>query len=180
MEADIPYTLTRSIRRTLISPYPCQNLLFFFLMIFILTRLRRNLNLNVVLIYTFLMNEDVDIFHVFVGHLYFFFFSFFISFFVLVVWDRFSLCSSDCSETHPVDQTGLKLTDLAASASWVLWLKACATVTWPSFWFLFCFILRHLTNLPTMASNSLWRAGLLWMCNPPASTSTNKALNWIV
>jgi hypothetical protein len=44
--------------------------------------------------------------------------------------DRFSLCSPGCLETHFVDQAGLKLRDLPASASRVLGLKVCATTTW--------------------------------------------------
>jgi hypothetical protein len=41
--------------------------------------------------------------------------------------DRVSLCSSGCPRTHFVDQAGLKLRDLPASASRVLGLKVCAT-----------------------------------------------------
>lgn len=43
--------------------------------------------------------------------------------------DRVSLCSSGCPGTHFVDQTGLKLRNLPASASQVLGLKVCATTT---------------------------------------------------
>jgi hypothetical protein len=42
--------------------------------------------------------------------------------------DRVSLCSSGCPETHSVDQAGLELRNLPASASQVLGLKAC-TIT---------------------------------------------------
>jgi hypothetical protein len=45
----------------------------------------------------------------------------------LVFWDRVSLYSSGCPGTHFVDQAGLKLRNLPASASQVLGLKACAT-----------------------------------------------------
>jgi hypothetical protein len=38
-----------------------------------------------------------------------------------------SLCSPGCPGTHSVDQAGLKLRNLPASASRVLGLKACAT-----------------------------------------------------
>jgi hypothetical protein len=53
--------------------------------------------------------------------------------FVLFCWflvyrDRVSLCSPDCSGTHSVDQAGLELRNLPASASQVLGLKACATM----------------------------------------------------
>jgi hypothetical protein len=49
--------------------------------------------------------------------------------------DRVSLCSPGCPGTHSVDQTGLELRNLPASASWMLGLKACATT--PSLFFLF-------------------------------------------
>jgi hypothetical protein len=63
------------------------------------------------------------------------FFSFFFSFlffsFLFVCFllfrDRVSLCISGCSGTHFVDQAGLKLRNLPASASQVLGLKASAT-----------------------------------------------------
>ena len=42
--------------------------------------------------------------------------------------DRVSLYSSGCPETHSVDQAGLELRNLPASASRVLGLKACATM----------------------------------------------------
>ena len=45
--------------------------------------------------------------------------------------DRVSLCSPDFPGTHSVDQAGLKLRKLPASASQVLGLKACATTARP-------------------------------------------------
>jgi hypothetical protein len=42
-------------------------------------------------------------------------------------WDRVSLCSSGCPRTHSVDQAGLELRNLPASASRVLGLKVCTT-----------------------------------------------------
>jgi hypothetical protein len=42
-------------------------------------------------------------------------------------WDRVSLCTPGCPGTLSVDQTGLKLRDWPASASWVLGLKVCTT-----------------------------------------------------
>jgi hypothetical protein len=48
-------------------------------------------------------------------------------FFFLVFRDRVSLCSLGCPGTHSVDQAGLELRNLPASASRVLGLKACAT-----------------------------------------------------
>jgi hypothetical protein len=41
--------------------------------------------------------------------------------------DRVSLYSSGCPGTHSIDQAGLELRNLPASASQVLGLKACAT-----------------------------------------------------
>jgi hypothetical protein len=48
-------------------------------------------------------------------------------FFFLVFRDRVSLYSPGCPGTHSVDQVGLKLRNLPASASRVLGLKVCAT-----------------------------------------------------
>jgi hypothetical protein len=45
----------------------------------------------------------------------------------LVFRDRVSLCSPCCPGTHFVDQAGLELSNLPASASRVLGLKVCAT-----------------------------------------------------
>jgi hypothetical protein len=52
---------------------------------------------------------------------------FFFFFFFLVFRDRVSLCSLGCAGTHSVDQAGLELRNLPASASQVLGLKVCAT-----------------------------------------------------
>jgi hypothetical protein len=51
---------------------------------------------------------------------------FFLSFFFIFLFfqDRVSLYSPDCPGTHFVDQAGLKLRNLPASASRVLGLKA--------------------------------------------------------
>jgi hypothetical protein len=38
------------------------------------------------------------------------------------------VCSPGCPGTHSVDQAGLELINLSASASQVLGLKACATI----------------------------------------------------
>jgi hypothetical protein len=48
--------------------------------------------------------------------------------FVFVFQDRVSLYSPGCPGTHFVDQAGLELRNLPASASQVLGLKACATI----------------------------------------------------
>jgi hypothetical protein len=48
-------------------------------------------------------------------------------FFFLVFRDRVSLFSPGCPGTHSVDQAGLELRNLPASASQVLGIKACAT-----------------------------------------------------
>jgi hypothetical protein len=50
------------------------------------------------------------------------------SFFFFFFQDRVSLYSSGCLGTHFVDQAGLELRNLPASASRVLGLKACATM----------------------------------------------------
>jgi hypothetical protein len=55
------------------------------------------------------------------------FFCFVLGFFVFR--DRVCLYSPGCPETHFVDQSGLELRNLPASASQVLVLKACATMS---------------------------------------------------
>jgi hypothetical protein len=47
--------------------------------------------------------------------------------YILVFQDRVSLYSPGCPGTHFVDQAGLELRNLPASAFQVLGLKACAT-----------------------------------------------------
>ena len=47
------------------------------------------------------------------------------------VQDRVSLYRPGCSGTHSLDQAGLELRNLPASASQMLGLKACATTAWP-------------------------------------------------
>jgi hypothetical protein len=47
--------------------------------------------------------------------------------FVFVFQDRVSLCSLGCPGIYSVDQAGLELRDLSASASRVLGLKVCTT-----------------------------------------------------
>jgi hypothetical protein len=49
--------------------------------------------------------------------------------FCFVFRDRVSLYSPGCPGTHFVDQAGLKLKNLPASASRVLELKECATMS---------------------------------------------------
>jgi hypothetical protein len=56
-------------------------------------------------------------------------------FFFLVSLDRVSLCSPGCPGTHSVDQAGLELRNLPASASRVMGLKACATTAWFALFF---------------------------------------------
>jgi hypothetical protein len=60
---------------------------------------------------------------IFFAALYFYFF-----FLFLVFRDKVSLYSLGCPGTHFVDQAGLELRNLPASASQVLGLKACATM----------------------------------------------------
>ena len=52
---------------------------------------------------------------------------FFVVVLVLFFQDRVSLCSPGCPGTHSVDQAGLELRNLPASASQVLELKVCTT-----------------------------------------------------
>jgi hypothetical protein len=54
----------------------------------------------------------------------------FVLFYFVFLRERVSLYSPGCSGTHFVDQTGLKLRNLPASAFKVLGLKACASNTW--------------------------------------------------
>jgi hypothetical protein len=60
------------------------------------------------------------------GNVCFFVFCLFVLF-CFVFQDRVSLCSPGCPGTHFVDQAGLELRNLPASASQVLGLKAYAT-----------------------------------------------------
>jgi hypothetical protein len=53
--------------------------------------------------------------------------TFFLFFCFVLFQDRVSLCSPGCPGTHSVDQAGLELGNLPASASQVLGSKACAT-----------------------------------------------------
>jgi hypothetical protein len=59
--------------------------------------------------------------------LFLFLFFVFVFVFVFVFRDRVSLCSPGCPGTHSVEQAGLELRNLPASASQVLGLQACAT-----------------------------------------------------
>jgi hypothetical protein len=52
---------------------------------------------------------------------------FFIYFYFLFFRDTVSLYSPGCLGNHVVDQAGLELKNMPASASWVLGLKVCAT-----------------------------------------------------
>ena len=51
----------------------------------------------------------------------------FVCLFVCLFRDRVSLNGCGCPETHSIDQAGLELRNLSASASQVLGLKACVT-----------------------------------------------------
>jgi hypothetical protein len=55
----------------------------------------------------------------------------------LLFRDRVSLCSPSCPGTHSLDQAGLKLRNLPASASRVLGLKACTTMPGTLFFLIF-------------------------------------------
>jgi hypothetical protein len=58
-------------------------------------------------------------------------------YYILIFRDRVSLYSPGCLGTHFVDQAGLELRNLPASASQVLGLKACATT--PGFIYVFIY-----------------------------------------
>jgi hypothetical protein len=62
--------------------------------------------------------------------------------FGLISSDRVSLCSPGCPGTHCVDQAGLELRNLPASASQVLGLKGCTTTAQP-LTLGFCSLLRQ-------------------------------------
>jgi hypothetical protein len=69
-------------------------------------------------------------------------------FFFFFLRDRVSLCSPGCPGTQFVDQAGLELRNLPASASQVLGLKACATTPGPAFCFKWLkFLFGFLKNL---------------------------------
>jgi hypothetical protein len=60
--------------------------------------------------------------------MFFFFFIFLLFIYLFLVFrDRVFLCSLGYSGTHSVDQAGLELRNLPASASQVLGLKVCTT-----------------------------------------------------
>jgi hypothetical protein len=71
---------------------------------------------------------------------WFWFFCLFVCLFFVFCFfrDRISLYSPDCPGTHSVDQAGLELRNLPASASQsqVLGLKVCTTTAWIFFFFL--------------------------------------------
>jgi hypothetical protein len=62
--------------------------------------------------------------------LFLFIFGFFLVLVLVFFRDRVSLYSPGCPGTHFVDQAGLEIRNLPASASRVLGLKACATTAW--------------------------------------------------
>jgi hypothetical protein len=67
-------------------------------------------------------------------------------FFFFFPRDRVSLCSPGCPGTHSVDQAGLELSNLPASASQVLGLKARATTARSSCFFNLLYI-RHVATV---------------------------------
>jgi hypothetical protein len=67
--------------------------------------------------------------------LFYFILFYFILFYFILFRDRVSLCSPGCPGTHSVDQAGLELRSLPASASRVLGLKVCATTAWLTYSF---------------------------------------------
>jgi hypothetical protein len=63
---------------------------------------------------------------------------------VCVFQDRISLCKPGCLGTHSVDQAGLELGDLLASASQVLEIKGCITTARLQFYFILLYWLEFL------------------------------------
>ena len=80
----------------------------------------------------------------------------------LVFRGRVSLCGPGCPGTHSVDQAGLELRNLPASATQVLGLKACATTARPSVSLLgTCFQVKmrklvHLTCISLSCKLQFW------------------------
>jgi hypothetical protein len=71
---------------------------------------------------------------------------FFFFFFFLVFRDRVSLYSPNCPGTRFVDQAGLELRNLPASASRVQGLKVCATMPGSLLYFLRCIYFLFYVN----------------------------------
>jgi hypothetical protein len=75
-------------------------------------------------------------------------------FFLMVFQDRVSLCSPGCPGAHSVDQAGLELRNLPASASRVLGLKACTTTpSANSFIIKLARILFHINDLDSQTGD---------------------------
>jgi hypothetical protein len=75
----------------------------------------------------YIFSHSLFLFFVFVFVLFCFVCFVFVCLFVCLFLRQVSLCSPGCPGTYSVDQAGLKLRNLPASASQVLGLKACAT-----------------------------------------------------
>jgi hypothetical protein len=81
-----------------------------------------------------------------------FYFIFYLFIFIFYFRDR-ALCSPGYPGTHSVDQAGLELRNLPASAFQVLGLKACATADRPS---LFILSASHPPRLFPASPTLLW------------------------
>jgi hypothetical protein len=87
--------------------------------------------------------------------------------FGLVFWDRVSLCCPGCLGIHSVDQAGLELRNLPASASQVLGLKMCATTARLK--------LRHLTiSFHGLPPNLQRQREIMGHCPKPEVTSDSR------
>jgi hypothetical protein len=73
--------------------------------------------------------------------------------------DRVFLCSLGCPRTHFVDQAGLELRNLPASASQVLGLKAWAITAWQENHFFNIYILKIYLYVSTLLLSSDTRRG---------------------
>ena len=95
------------------------------------------------ILYTFNLNNFLDIFSLLEIEFLFWFFVlfcfglvwFWFWFWFLVFWDRVFLYSPGCPGTHSVDQAGLELRNPPASASQVLGLKVCTTTRFTKLFF---------------------------------------------
>jgi hypothetical protein len=108
------------------------------------------------------------------GHLYWAVFCFLFLFVLFVLFgDRVSLYSPGCPGTHFVDQAGLKLRNLPASASHVLGLKTCTTTAW-----LYWAVLSHPTVNDLGMQTTDYLAQAIQKLTPVTSpTPTNELLD---
>jgi hypothetical protein len=89
-------------------------------------------------------------------------------------WDRVSLYSPGCPGTHFVDQAGLELKNLPASASRMLGLKACATTPGSLFYFYLFFNLFYSPDfIPSWST--LWLLHIPYLLPAVSKRNTHTA-----